>query len=104
MEMEKENKKKKNGKENGRISCAWADSLLPAHLTFPSPRPITAGQPPLTIFAPCVCFVGPGVSLSLRSRACALVANKWTPRLGIVLPTPCNKPPQNARRHRDRSY
>jgi hypothetical protein len=102
--MEKENKKKKNGKENGRISCAWADSLLPAHLTFPSSRPITVDQPPLTIFAPCVCFVGPGVSLSLRSRACAPVADMSTPRLGIVLPTPRNKPPQNARRHRDRSY
>jgi hypothetical protein len=37
----------------------------------------------------------------LLLRACATAM--WAPMLGIALPTPRNKPPQNSRRHRDRS-
>ena len=68
MEMEKENKKKKNGKENGRFFCAWADSLLPAHLTFPSPRPIRTGRPPAHHFCAVTLVCGPARPAS-RSRA-----------------------------------
>jgi hypothetical protein len=49
------------------------------------------------------CQGRPACKLTPSYMLSSVASGAWTPMLGIVLPTSRNKPPQNARRHRDRS-